>query len=215
VPIHNPNADPYANALIGLAVSMSAGPTAFIEEQERNGQAELVNSDVPPTEISGGSRADFEAVGFVFGEPVERDDLFTHATLPAGWTRQGTDRAMHSSILDHLGRKRVSVFYKAAFYDRRADMSITTVLGYALDCLNLYGDGAPTMPILDDEWATTDAVAGALDEWAAREEKDADSLEESLPRRESKNAEDCRQIVTDQCDRAAKVRKFAATIRNG
>lgn len=214
MPIHNPNADPHANALLGLAVSMSTGnPTAFIEEQERNGQAEIVHSDVLPTKM--GDRAAYEAVGFTFGDPVEGDDLFVHATLPAGWRREGTDHAMHSSIIDHLGRKRVGVFYKAAFYDRRADMRLVTVFEYAHDCLNLYGDGDPKVPVLDDQWATKEAFADALESWATREEADATDLEGSLGRRDPDNAEACRKIIERQRGQAAKARKFAATIAAG
>ena len=40
--------------------------------------------------------------------------------MPQGWTRRATDHDMHSEILDEAGKIRISVFYKAAFYDRRA-----------------------------------------------------------------------------------------------
>ena len=212
MPIHNPNPDPYANALLGLAVSMSTGnPSTFIEEQERNGQAEIVNSDVLPAKM--GDRAAYEAVGFTFGDPVKGDDLFVHATLPAGWRREGTDHAMHSSIIDSLGRKRVSVFYKAAFYDRRANMSLITVSWYAYDCLNLYGDGGPKTPVLDGQWATKEAFAGALESWATREEADATDLEASLGRRDPDNAEACRKIAERQRSQVAMAREFATQVR--
>lgn len=89
-----------------------------IEAQEKAGQAALVASADMPKELRP-SREAFEAVGFTFGDDV--DALFVRATLPPGWTRAATDHSMHSDILDAKGRKRVSVFYKAAFYDRRAD----------------------------------------------------------------------------------------------
>lgn len=87
-----------------------------IEAQEKAGQQALVASTDMPKELD---RAAFEKVGFKFGADV--DDIFMKATLPPGWTRAGTDHSMHSDILDEKGRKRVGVFYKAAFYDRRAD----------------------------------------------------------------------------------------------
>jgi hypothetical protein len=64
------------------------------------------------------SREAFEAVGFKFGDKI--DDLFLSAELPEGWTREATDHDMWSKILDADGVERVSVFYKAAFYDRCA-----------------------------------------------------------------------------------------------
>lgn len=94
-----------------------------IEAQERAGQVALVASQQMPVEMHP-SREAFEGVGFTFGEPV--DELFLAATLPAGWARVATDHAMHSDIVDGKGRKRVSVFYKAAFYDRRASARMET-----------------------------------------------------------------------------------------
>lgn len=89
-----------------------------IEAQEKRGQMALVNSSNLPKDMSP-SREAFEKVGFVFGADV--DDLFVSAKLPPGWTRAATGHSMHSDIMDEHGRKRVGVFYKAAFYDRRAN----------------------------------------------------------------------------------------------
>lgn len=88
-----------------------------IERSERDGQQALVASTNMPKEMSP-DRALFEAVGFKFGADV--DDIFVSASLPDGWKRAATDHAMHSDIIDEQGRTRVGVFYKAAFYDRRA-----------------------------------------------------------------------------------------------
>lgn len=101
-----------------LANAIVASTPGGIEAQEKRGQTALVNSTNMPKEMSP-SREAFEKLGFVFGDAV--DDLFLKATLPAGWTRAATDHSMHSDILDEKGRKRVGVFYKAAFYDRSAD----------------------------------------------------------------------------------------------
>lgn len=89
-----------------------------IERQEKAGQGQLVSSTNMPIKLSPSHEA-FEMVGFTFGEPL--DDLFMKATLPTGWSRETSDHAMWSYILDERGRKRVEVFYKAAFYDRRAE----------------------------------------------------------------------------------------------
>lgn len=101
----------YGNAVV-------ASTPGGIEAQEKRGQTALVASTNMPKEMRP-SREAFEKLGFAFGDDV--DELFISATLPAGWTRAATDHSMHSDILDDQGRKRVSVFYKAAFYDRRAN----------------------------------------------------------------------------------------------
>lgn len=138
--------------------------TGEIEAMEARGQQQLVESTDLPTQISGGTQADFEALGFTFGEPHAHDPLFRPATLPEGWTKQGTDHSMHSKILDTLGRERVGVFYKAAFYDRRADMHLNTVFGYVGNLLYYSGT-----PVLDDEWATKETVTEAAQGYIRRE----------------------------------------------
>lgn len=100
---------------------VTAATPGGIEAQEKAGQALLVASTNMPKEMSP-SREAFEKVGFKFGNEV--DELFLSATLPAGWKRAATDHSMHSKILDEQGRERVTIFYKAAFYDRRADANL-------------------------------------------------------------------------------------------
>ena len=98
----------------------------YIEGQERAGQSQLVNSDRLPTDTDG-TDAEFESLGFTFGRPDAGDSLFRSATLPPGWKRQGSEHAMWSYIVDEQDRKRVAIFYKAAFYDRRAFMRLERV----------------------------------------------------------------------------------------
>lgn len=88
-----------------------------IEAQEKAGQALLVASSDMPKELRP-SREAYEKVGFIFGTDI--DEIFIHATLPLGWKRQATEHSMWSHIVDEKGRQRVAIFYKAAFYDRRA-----------------------------------------------------------------------------------------------
>lgn len=144
--------DPDSMELTGLLLLATGDTDAVIGAQERAGQAQLVHSDRLPTDLHG-DRADFEAVGFALGEPDPSDPMFAPATLPAGWKREGSDHAMWSYIVDQLGRRRVGVFYKAAFYDRSAHMALTTVYGYVGDCAY---DNKPI--VLDEEWATREAV---------------------------------------------------------
>jgi hypothetical protein len=98
-------------------VDMSAAVPGGIEASEKLGQIQLVNSTKMPIELRPNREA-FEAVGFRFGEAV--DDIFIKAELPSGWSRKATDVSVYSEILDEQGRKRAQVFFKAAFYDRRA-----------------------------------------------------------------------------------------------
>lgn len=92
-----------------------------IERQEAMGQAAIVGTrDILPKECQ---REQLEKLGFVFGK--DSDDLFVNVTFPAGWSKKATDHSMWSDLLDAKGRKRGSIFYKAAFYDRAAHMSLT------------------------------------------------------------------------------------------
>jgi hypothetical protein len=120
-----------------LFASMDGG----IEQMERAGQRQLVESTALPSDTRGHD-AEFEALGFVFGEQVSGDPLFRETTLPEGWAKDGTDHAMHSVIKDERGIARVGVFYKAAHYDRRADMSLTNV-GWRFVTEWVYGDETP------------------------------------------------------------------------
>lgn len=156
-----------ANALAFLAASMGPGGSGqAIAEQERAGQTQLVHSDRLPTELNGGTQAEFEALGFTFGEPDANDSMFCPATLPDGWKKQSSDHDMWSYVVDQFGRPRISVFYKAAFYDRHAHMSLNTVSGYVSDCV--YRN---TAIVTDDTWATREAVAVVLRQAAEREQE--------------------------------------------
>jgi hypothetical protein len=112
------------NATLALARAGHAHPlAAAITQQEAAGQATMTEGALLPQEICNGARADLEAMGIRFGAP--EDDLFVRVQLPAGWRIQGTSHAMHSHLLDEQGRKRAGLFYKAAFYDRKADLTLT------------------------------------------------------------------------------------------
>ncbi|MER7213553.1 hypothetical protein ABT340_41370 [Streptosporangium sp. NPDC000239] len=139
-----------------LAESMGpGGPSGMIERQERQGQREMVNSTVIPAKLNC-SEEELVTLGFILGDPVDGDCLFRHAELLAGWKREGSDHAMWSHIVDELGRARCSIFYKASWYDRDAFISVETVYSYVGRCLS-----EKTTPILDEVWATRDAVKAA------------------------------------------------------
>lgn len=107
-----------------LAEAMVRGPGGAIEAAEAAGQREMVASEVIPVE---GPVEKLEALGFELGDVCEDDPLFRTVKLPEGWSRAGTDHSMHSDIIDERGRRRVGIFYKAAFYDRRADFHIEAI----------------------------------------------------------------------------------------
>ncbi len=100
--------------------AMVAATPGGIEAQEAAGQAMLVAIEQLPKDL-GVSREQLEAIGFVFGADV--DDLFVTARLPPGWSKRASDHSMHSDLVDDKGRVRANIFYKAAFYDRRAHLS--------------------------------------------------------------------------------------------
>ena len=196
-----------AEQLLMLAIAMGDGgsPSGYIEAQEAAGQRQLVNSDRLPTKVtSDGGDEPFLALGFTFGPPDKGDDLFRPATLPPGWKRQATDHAMWSKLVDEHGRERVEIFYKAAFYDRHADMRLVTHYGYLSSCL--YSDQTP---VLDDDWlpapvaaAELERIADSYDERA----READSLAAS------RNDNYWRDRAKEHRAEAKKARDLAARI---
>ena len=94
-----------------------------IEAQERAGQATFVSRTTLPKDMNfANSQETLKQMGITLGAEV--DDLFVEAQLPDGWTKRATDHDMWSDLLDERGRKRAEIFYKAAFYDRKAHMSL-------------------------------------------------------------------------------------------
>lgn len=125
--VSNTTAQVQADPILGIAIALGG-----IEAQEARGQRELVNTDSLPTECD--NREAMEAHGVKFGEPYKDDPLFCDAILPTGWKKQATDHSMHSEVVDAKGRVRAEIFYKAAYYDRRASMHMKrryTVDAYA------------------------------------------------------------------------------------
>ncbi len=90
-----------------------------IESQEKAGQTKFVSEDVLPKDCP---KKDLEKLGFKFLKNV--DDIFVNVVMPAGWKKVPTDHSMWSDLIDDKGRKRASIFYKAAFYDRSAHMRL-------------------------------------------------------------------------------------------
>jgi hypothetical protein len=145
-------------------VGLMGGSESYITGMEAAGQRQLVESDRLPTDAPW---SELEALGFVRGAEVPGDAMFTEATLPAGWKREPSDHSMWSHIVDERGIRRVSVFYKAAFYDRSAHASIVNVAASLVTDL-LYGDGPAALPaqwgaLTDEERASYSVqLAGSI-----------------------------------------------------
>lgn len=109
-----------------------------IEAQEAQGQRDFVASEMLPIECNLCTREQLEEMGITFGEPV--DDLFIRVQLPAGWRKVPTDHSMWSRLLDDQDRERAMIFYKAAFYDRTAHISLKTRFSYGVDPVRGWDD---------------------------------------------------------------------------
>lgn len=110
--------DGASDVLMSMAGGMSTGQA--IERQEAQGQKHLVQQDLLPVRAPWDK---LEALGF--RKLDEGDGVLCQATLPEGWEKRASDHSMWSYIYDEQGRERASVFYKAAFYDQRARLSLT------------------------------------------------------------------------------------------
>ena len=67
------------------------------------------------------SKEALEGLGFTGIQKA--DDLFYEVQAPDGWTK--TTQGYWTTINDETGKKRLSQFYKGAWYDRDAFVSIT------------------------------------------------------------------------------------------
>lgn len=118
-------------ALVALASgdienAIIASTPGGIEAQEAAGQRALVSNFTRLPKEYGWQKPFpkelLERLGFTIGG--DADELFVNVTAPASWSMRATDHSMHSDIVDDKGRKRGSVFYKAAFYDRKAHFGL-------------------------------------------------------------------------------------------
>jgi hypothetical protein len=104
---------------------LGGGDPDAIYAQERQGQAELVQSAQLPREgLMNLPEKARHGIKVLRDSP--EDPLFVDVELPAGWTKVKTDHDMWSNLLDADGKIVARIFYKAAFYDRRASMRFET-----------------------------------------------------------------------------------------
>lgn len=103
---------------------LAGGGAGSVEAMEAEGQKELVAAKLLPTE--GSNDPAWAELGVIFGKEVDGDPLFREVTLPAGWAiNPAPDHSMWSYLVDTEGKQRAAIFYKAAFYDRRAHIHLT------------------------------------------------------------------------------------------
>jgi len=100
------------------------GDPGAILDQEAAGAAELRIKSFLPVQGTQGREEEWEKVGVTFG-PVPDDDIFREAFLPEGWVKESDSHdPRHMVIRDAKGRVRATMFYKAAFYDRKANVNL-------------------------------------------------------------------------------------------
>jgi len=134
-----------------------------IEAQEKRGQLKQAAMQTLPRQM-GSHRQAFEKLGFKFGKNV--DELFIEATFPKGWKKQPTDHDMWSDILDDKGRKRGAIFYKAAFYDQKAQAHLDPRFSVRED----YGKETRTVRVHDECGLVDKKIVGLVSpNWNDRE----------------------------------------------
>lgn len=148
---------------LAIASALATGSMdSYITGMESAGQGQLVASEQLPTDTDG-TDDEFVKLGFVFGDPNPADPMFRPAKLPEGWRKEGSDHAMWSYVVDEYGRRRVGVFYKAAFYDRSANMRVRHLSAYARDLA--WNDA---MPVYGGDWCTRESFAAEVASLRAR-----------------------------------------------
>ena len=154
------------------AMAFGGGAGQFIENQEAEGQRQLVEGISFPTK--GEQDEALIAMGFDLGDPYPSDPMFRDAKLPQGWKKQASDHSMWSYIVDEKGRKRVAVFYKAAFYDRSAHYYVETRLNVGRNyniIPNNRTDKEPVQHQVKDAGAViyeTDVESFAVGDWSGQ-----------------------------------------------
>jgi hypothetical protein len=153
-----------ADAMLGVNASNQ------IERMEADGQRQLSQSSQLPTS---GLDALVKAIPAIRVIGVsEGDSTFSDVELPAGWHVQPTDHAMWSDLRDDKDRKRAGIFYKAAYYDRRADIHVIRRFSierdysspnYLTECAYVVTDGGKQV------WRTRVEVLPERGDWQASE----------------------------------------------
>lgn len=125
---------PGHTALVMVAAAMGSGGIAdAIDQQNSQGQRQLRGTgkvSIPSQTQDWGEIDTFamlRAWGVELPEYDQRtgDKLFRPANLPPGWEIRVTEHHLWSALVDEHGRRRALIFYKAAFYDRDASITVS------------------------------------------------------------------------------------------
>lgn len=119
---YNPNyPDPNVEPDVPNISGRSPRENVSIEEAAQRAVAENASWLLAKEQnMNGDSRQALEALGFtVLGEA---DDLFYQVQPPQGWDK--STQGYWTTVTDDAGNERISQFYKGAWYDRRAFLSI-------------------------------------------------------------------------------------------
>lgn len=111
---------------VDLMLEMFAGMSdGAVERQEARGQREAVGDGQHiflACDLRNCTDEQLEAMGIQF--EGDGDGVMRPAKLPPGWELKATDHSMWNKLVDDQDRERASMFYKAAFYDRKARLRL-------------------------------------------------------------------------------------------
>lgn len=147
---------------------------ALIRSDEAAGQREVVATQRLPKTIPHWQKVTWEAICAAWGLTIvgEVDDLFNKVELPHGWQIVASSHSMWTALNDSQGRQRALIFYKAAFYDRRAHIILESRYIYRID----YDSEAPLLlvEVVDNATKQTIHILGTSTEeqWEERSEQE-------------------------------------------
>jgi len=142
---------PNSKTALLIEALATGSATGIIERQESAGQCSFVNSDTLPVKMGKDEKEILEKCGVKFLGPVEEDELFQFVELPAGWKKVPTEHSMWSHLVDEKNRHRASIFYKAAFYDRNAHMSLKRRYTHIFDYAKFENECVGVAQVLDGQ----------------------------------------------------------------
>lgn len=98
--------------------------SSSIERQEKQGQQALLQSQNLPRQSPHWEKLTIEQLYAAWNIAILRevDGLFFAVQLPEGWKITGEEHPLWTRLLDEQNRPRALIFYKAAFYDRSAEI---------------------------------------------------------------------------------------------
>lgn len=181
--------------VLGLQAMIGMSASQIVEGIERAAVSEVESETTElPTDISKEGVAILKGWGVKFIGPKPDDDVFQLVNLPKGWTfKRHGDNGYHFALRDQNGRTRGSMFYKAAFYDRSANMYVCR----RLQACSEYGEdgtdqeGKKFGAIKDSNgkilWRGTVVARDLLEKDPAREEAEK-VLKEAYPNSDDFNA---------------------------